>query len=108
MKRAVDLTIAGSQNDFPVLKDNKVIVVLIQKQLISSLQTHGKDSAVTDVMQRSFATADADEMLHGAFRKLSKCQCHTLPVLRDGRLIGLLTMDNIGEFMRIQTALEQH
>jgi len=38
-------------------------------------------------------------MFEGAFGRLSQCQCHKLPVLRDGRLIGLLTMYNIGEFV---------
>jgi CBS-domain-containing membrane protein len=61
---------------------------------------------VAEVMQNSFITADAHEMLESAFRKLSGCQCHTLPVLENGRLVGLLTMDNVGEFVRIQTALE--
>jgi hypothetical protein len=28
-------------------------------------------------------------------------------VLRDGRLVGLLTLNNVGEFERIQEALER-
>ena len=46
-----------------------------------------------------------EDMLEAAFAKLNNCNCHTLPVTRNGRLVGLLTMDNLGEFMRIQTAL---
>ena len=103
---AVALTIAGSQNDFPVLKEDRVVGVLTQKNLLSSLQASGDKGPVSQVMQQSFATVDADEMLEGAFRKLSDCRCHTLPVTKGGRLIGLLTMENVGEFVRIQTALE--
>lgn len=106
LARAIALTIAGSQNDFPVLKDGAVIGVLTQKDLLSSLQIHGEKGAVAEMMQHSFTTAEAHEMLESAFRKLSSCQCHTLPVLDNGRLVGLLTMDNVGEFVRIQTALE--
>ena len=101
------MTIAGSQNDFAVLDEGRVIGVLTQKELLSRLQSHGEKGAVADVMQQSFATVEADEMLDGALRKLSHCRCHTLPVLRDGRLVGLLTMDNVGEFVRIQAALEK-
>ena len=106
LAKAVALTIAGSQNDFPVLKDDKVIGVLTQKNLLSSLQSYGGKGAVTQAMQKSFSTVDAEEMLEGAFRKLTNCDCHTLPVLRDGFLIGLLTMENLGEFVHIHTALE--
>jgi CBS-domain-containing membrane protein len=101
----VALTIAGSQTDFPVVAEGQVVGVLTQANLLAGLRSHGEESAVAAIMQRSFATVDADEMLESAFRKLSHCQCHTLPVLADSRLIGLLTMSNVGEYVRIQTAL---
>jgi predicted transcriptional regulator len=107
LSKAIALIIAGSQNDFALLNEGRVIGVLTQKDLLSRLQTHGEKGVVADVMQRSFATVEADEMLEGALRKLSHCQCHTLPVLRDGRLVGLLTLNNVGEFERIQEALER-
>jgi hypothetical protein len=37
--------------------------------------------------------------------RLQACACHTLPVVHDGRLVGLVTMDNIGEFVMIHAAL---
>ena len=36
---------------------------------------------------------------------LSNSNCHTLPVTHEGKLVGLLTMDNLGEFMRFQSAM---
>ena len=36
---------------------------------------------------------------------MQACACHTLPVTHNERLVGLLTMDNVGEFLRVQTAL---
>jgi hypothetical protein len=30
-----------------------------------------------------------------------------MPVLHDGHLVGLLTMDNVGEFLMVQAALRQ-
>jgi predicted transcriptional regulator len=44
-------------------------------------------------------------MLEGAMERLQACACHTLPVVRDGRLVGLVTMDNVGEFVLIHAAL---
>ena len=58
-------------------------------------------------MQQDFVRVDDAEMLEGAFAKLNECQCHTLPVMRDGELVGLVTMDNMGEYMRIQAARRQ-
>jgi hypothetical protein len=44
LKMGPELTISGSQNDFTVLKDSKVIGVLTHKQLISSLQACPTDT----------------------------------------------------------------
>jgi hypothetical protein len=46
-------------------------------------------------------------MLESAPARLQDCECHTLPVARDGRLVGLLTMENVSEFLRIQAALSR-
>jgi hypothetical protein len=48
---------------------------------------------------------DAGDMLDTAFAQLQSCACHTLPVTSRGVLVGLLTMDNLGEFLRIQSAV---
>jgi len=34
-------------------------------------------------------------------------KCRSIPVMHDGRLVGLLTMDHVGELLMIQTALRQ-
>jgi hypothetical protein len=35
-------------------------------------------------------------MLDAALTRLQQCACQTLPVLRDGQLAGVLTMESIG------------
>jgi predicted transcriptional regulator len=51
-------------------------------------------------------TVDPGEMLESAFRRLQSCECHTVPVVHGGKLVGLVTMDNVGEFVAIQAAME--
>jgi CBS-domain-containing membrane protein len=60
---------------------------------------------VADVMQREVQVVDSSDMLETAFGRLQECQCHTLPVTHGGRLVGLVTMDNVGEFLMIQAAM---
>jgi CBS-domain-containing membrane protein len=56
------------------------------------------------IMRRDFQTADSHDMLEDSFRKLQGCACQTLPVLHGGKLVGLVTADNVGEFLMIQAA----
>jgi hypothetical protein len=36
---------------------------------------------------------------------MQSCACHTLPVVDRGRLVGLITTQNVGEFIAIESAL---
>jgi len=103
--QAVDLILAGSQQDFPVVEGGNVIGVLTRSGLIHGLEKGGRDRAVAEAMLREFQIADAAEMLETAFARAQSCGCHTLPVMRGGQIVGLLTMDNVGEFLMIQAAL---
>lgn len=104
--RAVDLTLSGSQKDFPVLDRERVVGVLLQKDLLAALARDARDSPVSEVMQRDLQFAQANEMLDLAFRRLSEGKCNTVPVTQHGKLVGLITMDNVGEFLAIQAALD--
>ena len=46
-------------------------------------------------------------MLEIAFQRLQECECHTMPVVHGGRLVGLLTMDYLGEYLMIQAAMKK-
>jgi CBS-domain-containing membrane protein len=103
LEHAVDLILSGSQQDFPVVESEHVVGVLTRADLFAALakQTGG---AVEQIMRREFQTADSHDMLEDSFRKLQGCACQTLPVLHGGRLVGLVTADNVGEFLMIQAA----
>ena len=106
LNRAVQLTLAGSQKDFPVMDNGRIEGILTQTDLLKALSERDQDRPVTSAMQKNFVTVDSLDMLETAFAKLKDCNCHTLPVTLNGRLVGLLTMDNLGEYMRIQAALK--
>jgi Zn-dependent protease len=106
LDRAVELTLAGSQKDFPVVDNGRIEGIMTQADLLKALSERDRYQTVTSTMQNDFVTVDSLEMLESAFAKLKNCNCHTLPVTLNGELVGLLTMDNLGEYMRIQAALK--
>src|SRR6266566_7583303 len=104
-KRVLDLIVSGSQADFPVVEDGRVVGVLLRRDVLGALAQRGQDWRVGDVMRRDFEVVEAGEMLETAFARLQRCACHALPVTNRGALVGLVTMDNLGEFLLIQSAL---
>ncbi len=107
LSRVVELTLAGSQRDFPVLDGGALVGVLTQEKLVSGLEEHGAHARVASVAETEFGEADSHEMLDAALARLHESGAAMAPVTHDGALVGLLTTDNIGEFLRIQAALGQ-
>jgi len=107
LSHAVKLILTNSQTDFPVVEANAVVGVLTRSDILAALSCQGQDVPVASVMRREFQIVDADEMLETAFIRLQTCGCHTMPVTYHGQLVGLLTSDNIGDFLMIQSALGQ-
>ena len=103
---AVDVLLRGSQEDFPVTRDGDLVGILERRGLVAGLTQHGRDVPVAKVMRTDYTTVEAAGMLEAALVTMQTCGCETLPVLRDGRLVGLLTKHNVGEFLAVQSALE--
>ena len=103
--RAVELILAGSQHDFPVTENSTVVGILTRDKLIAALSQRGYNALVGEVMQRDFASVEYAEMLETALMKMEACGCQTLCVTRNGQLVGIVTKENVGEFLMIQAAL---
>src|SRR5205085_8189795 len=106
-KRVLELILAGSQQDFPVVdgsQGGRLAGVLLRSDVLKTLAQRA-DWRVRDIMRREFEVVDAADMLDTALARLQSCNCHTLPVTSRGALVGFLTMENVGEFLLIQSAL---
>ena len=107
LSTAIDHILAGWQQDFPVVFGDHVLGVLRREDLMRALAQGGTGALVRDAMQRDIPTTDSHDMLESALARLRECNCRSLPVVHGGRLVGMLTMENVGEFLMIQSALRQ-
>ncbi len=105
LERAVRLVLDGFQQDFPVVADGLVVGVLTRAALIRALAERGLESPVAAAMQRDFRAAGPDEPVEEVLTRLETCGCHAMPVIRGRQLLGVLTTENVGEFIMVQTAL---
>ena len=104
---AVRMVLSGSQQDFPVMDNGRVAGILTRGDMLVGLGQGGQDWPVSQVMRRGFQTVDSSDMLETASQRLQECNCHTMPVVHDGRLVGLMTMENLGEYLMIRAALSK-
>lgn len=106
LAQAVEHLLSGYQQDFPVVDgDEKIVGLLTRTALVNGLAKSGQETTVARVMDTKFIATHPSEMAEAAFIRLQHSDCRSMPVLRDGKLLGIVTSENVGEFLMIQAAL---
>jgi Zn-dependent protease len=104
LERAARLTIEGFQQDFPVVENGALVGMLTRRDLVRGLTELGSNGTVRAVMQRDFPTANLGDTPEDALKRLSELRGTALPVVRGRELVGVLTADNISEFLTLRAA----
>jgi CBS domain-containing protein len=107
LRTAVEMVLRGSQADFPVLDRGRLTGVLTRGDLLKGLASHGPEIAVESVVHRQFEVVPSTLMLEHAVVRLHETEHHVLPVMDGPRLVGLLTAENLAEFLMIRSAMEE-
>jgi len=107
LARAVDMLLAGPQQDFPVLQEGVLVGVLNRDALVQGLSTYGPDCAVGHAMRTAPPAVAPTASLEETVQQMRESELQSVPVLEGGRLVGLVTLENIGEFLMVRSAVEQ-
>jgi len=107
LSRAVNEVLAGFQQDFPVVENSVLVGVLTRRDMVKALAQRGPAVPVGEVMERQFEVADPTEDLEDAFARLQACRCRTFPVVRGRQLLGVLTAENVGEYLMFKSAMSR-
>lgn len=103
---AVEAVLRTYQHEFPVLDhQGRVCGILTRDDIIKALRREGPYTPVYQVMHRDVPSVRVDESFERAFQLMQAHRCPALPVVGyDGRLVGLITPESIGEMMMIRAA----
>jgi Zn-dependent protease/CBS domain-containing protein len=105
--RAAELVLAGFQQDFPVVEAGAVVGLLTRQDLVRALAAEGAGAPVGTVMRREFPVAEPGERVEEALARLAGAGTDAMPVVRGRTLLGVLTRENVGEYLMIRGALLQ-
>ena len=101
---AVDELLAGSQQDFPVLDGTQYVGMLMRQNLLENLANLGRDASIDPLVSRDCLSVDRRDSLSDVIRDMQEKGCTSVAVFADDRLAGVLTLENVGEFMMVQSA----
>jgi Zn-dependent protease/CBS domain-containing protein len=97
--QVLDLVIHGYQEDFPVVdEEGNLVGMITRNEIMTAAHSPDRYASVRDVMKTDFPTIspDADLFTDGA-RILQESGLRAIPVVKAGELVGMLTMDDIGQ-----------
>jgi Zn-dependent protease/CBS domain-containing protein len=106
---AAELLLAGTQQDFPVVAapGGEFAGVLTRSDLLAGLARGGPEAQVADFTKHHIACVEADSSLAEAVSQLREGHGPCLQVLDKGKTVGLLTLENVTEFLMVRAALAE-
>lgn len=105
LARAASQLLAGSQRDFPVVTmSGELVGILTREDLIRGVTFKGYDARIAEFMHREWLDVKPDSPLEDIYRDMVGKGIGTAPILKDGEIVGLLTSENIQEYMMLSTA----
>jgi Zn-dependent protease len=111
LRRAAEVLLATHQQDFPITHGEEVVGVLSRGALLRGLAERGESTYVSEVMTRDVLFAKPADPLEEMLTRADGVQRAPVLVMEDGRLVGMLTVENLMEYLTLrqiaQTRAEQ-
>jgi Zn-dependent protease/CBS domain-containing protein len=109
LERAVEMLLDGHQQDFPVLgarDGDPPVGILTRRDLLAALAQGSRDRPVGEIARKDCGVAHPREYLEDVFRRIEQSRCPALLVVSErGDVVGMLTLENVGELAMVHAAL---
>jgi stage IV sporulation protein FB len=97
--QVLELVIHGYQEDFPVLDEGgKLVGMLTRNEIMAAAHSPERYSSVRDLMKTNVPTISPQaDLFEDGLRILQQSGSRALPVTENGELVGMLTIEDVGQ-----------
>jgi len=104
VSRALEHLLEGYQQDFPVMDREELVGVLTRAELLEAISRGNERTPVGPIVRREIGVLSPDDQVDAALERLRNENRTAMPVVQEGRLIGLITLENVGEMVMVYNA----
>ncbi len=101
LQHVVDFMLISGQSSFPVSQGELYVGFLTRDKLEQALQTRGAHTWISDVMRRDVQPVSLTTDVYDVQQRLGSENLDALPVVENGRCLGIITRNNIQELYRL-------
>ena len=101
LSKVLELIFHSHQEDFPVVDKGETVGFVTRHEIMTGIHTIGTQAFVKDVMRKDFPKISESDPLTKAQKMMEESGIRALPVIRDGKAIGVVTLEDIGRVYAI-------
>jgi len=98
VRESLEVLRHSSQEEFPVLDGDKLVGMVSKNDVISAFGEPDKEAIIGEIMHTDFIQSTAGSRLGAIFRQMEQHEKDMVPILADGKVVGLLSYDQIGRY----------
>lgn len=105
LAQCAELLLAGSQRDFPVIESGThamYLGMISRERIISAVQAGGESQLTREHTERGAPILAERAPASEALESMQSADAAAAPVLRDGQIVGLVTIENIAELLELR------
>jgi predicted transcriptional regulator len=109
IKRAADWLLAKNIGALVVTSGNAVLGLVSEREIVHAFSRHGETAGsmpVKEIMQHGVATVSPDESVIRVMNLMTHHRVRHMPVLRDGKLAGIVSIGDIVKYRLEDLELE--
>jgi len=107
LQSVLEHALRGHPACYGVLQNEQLVGILTHADITSALETYDHDVRVRDVMRHEFPQVTTEDTLAKAWRLMATSGWRALPVVQDGKLMGMVTVQQIGEIYAFLAAKQR-
>lgn len=112
-KTAYDAAILMSNNEIGsviVVEDDKIIGIVTERDLVRKVCAKLLPSnkvLIKDIMSKPVITGEPDLEPEAAVQRMLNNKVRRLPIVEDGRLVGIVTITDLAKYLRTRSLIEK-
>jgi Zn-dependent protease/CBS domain-containing protein len=101
LQEVVQRLLSSFQTDFPVCDGERMVGLVSYTRLVEALNQFKPETPVQQIMQTNIQPARPNDSLFDIQQRMMTERLEALPVVEDGRFLGLLTIRDVSEAYRL-------